>query len=178
MYDDWYERSVGADCLYEGYIMKSTGEKFSKHEREWLDAAVQLTTWDTQSGAELWHSSTDWEAGNRIGVRIFPVTRSVYLRALEQRLLGGTKEQLLALLQKVGDQIDEPHGADARLLRKIDELLAAGRKLGKRELAERTWKALSAAKTPEDYLVVASRMVTRQWRGRVLVRTDDGTSLS
>jgi hypothetical protein len=47
MYDDWYERSLGADVPYEGYIMKSTGESFSKRELQWLDASVKLVKVET-----------------------------------------------------------------------------------------------------------------------------------
>ena len=74
LHDDWYGRSVGASSYYEGYIMKSTGESFSKTEGEWLDAAVRQTTWQAP---EFWQSVTIRESRNRILVALVPLTREV-----------------------------------------------------------------------------------------------------
>lgn len=71
VYDDWYERSVGADSAYEGYIMKSTGEAFTKREYEWMEASVEGEA--EKSGEEGWLSETIHESPNRIFVRIFPI---------------------------------------------------------------------------------------------------------
>ena len=155
LYDDWYERSVGASSSYQGYIMKSTGEDFSNTEEEWLDAAVQQTTWQDP---EFWQSVTYRESCNRILVAIVPVTREDYVESLEFAFWRGTKLQVVALLRYLRQTFDDP-----RTTREIDRLLLRARTSRKREFRADAWRLLVATESAPEYLVETDRVVTTEW---------------
>ena len=155
LHDDWYGRSVGASSYYEGYIMKSTGESFSKTEGEWLDAAVRQTTWQAP---EFWQSVTIRESRNRILVALVPLTREDYVESLEPAFQRGTKLQVAALLRYLRQRFDDP-----RATQEIDRLLLRARTSRKLEFMADAWSLLVATKNAPEYLVETDRVVTTEW---------------
>ncbi|MGO8750020.1 MAG: hypothetical protein ACLQNE_29080 [Thermoguttaceae bacterium] len=159
-YDDWYERSVGADMSYEGYIMKSTGEKFSETEAQWLDLAVCEATW--QDPDEFWYSGTERVTANRIWVHIYPVERSDYANAVKEALWQGETSQVVALLEElrcVASELDE----DPSVLRRIERLFAGIAEIEAHDLRAKTWRFLASRHTSANYLVAASRAIAMRW---------------
>jgi hypothetical protein len=156
LYDDWYERSVGAMTNFDGYIMKSTGENFSKLEAEWLDASVRT---NTRTSCEFWRTGIDQETPNRIAIWITELERVHYLSEVEDGLWRGTKSQLIALLRHLRDECSE-HSRETRL---IERLLANASTTKKADLLADFWKMLQSEKTAEVYAVTTDTIVDSNW---------------
>ena len=161
-YDDWYERSVGADMFYKGHIMKSTGEKFSEIEADWLDSAVRETTWQDPD-LDFWHSETQRATANRIMVYIYPVTRSDYTSSIKESLWRGEKPQVVALLEELrcvaSEQDEEPS-----VRKRIERLFVGIAKIEADDLCAKTWRFLASRHTPADYLIATNRVIETRWK--------------
>ena len=97
LYDDWYERSVGADTSWSGFIMKSTGEDFTANEWRWLDSAVQNTAWSEP----FWRATTTPATRNRIHVYIYPLERHEFIECLVDYLRRVPQRRLVQLLRAI-----------------------------------------------------------------------------
>lgn len=157
LYDNWYERSVGAMANYDGYIMKSTGENFSKLEADWLDASVQSNAWESSN---FWRTGTHQEPPNRVNVWITELERVYYLVEIEDGLWSGTKAQLIGLLKHLRDEFSE-HPRETRM---IERMLEKSRTAKKSELLADFWKMLQSEKTAEVYVVMTDDIVASSWK--------------
>lgn len=157
LYDDWYERSVGGMCNFDGYLMKSTGENFSELEVQWLDASVRN---NTRTSCEFWRTGTHQEDPNRVNVWITELERPYYLDGIEDGLRSGTKAQLISLLKHLRDECTE-HPREARM---IERMLAKSKAAKKAELLAEFWKMLQSEKTAEVYAVTTDTIVASNWR--------------
>lgn len=157
LYDDWYERSVGGMCNFDGCIMKSTGENFSKLEAEWLDTSVRNNTW---TSCEFWRTGTNQEEPNRIDIWITELERVDYLSEFEDGLWRGTKAQLIGLLRYLRDECSE-HARETRLL---ERLLANATTTKKAALLAAFWKMLRSEKTAEVYAVITDDIMASNWK--------------
>ena len=80
--DDWYERSIGG--LFTGgtyLLMKSTGERFTRTELEWLTKAIQSNL-DSEAWEELWGLRCEYFKPNRIWIKIYMLDRDDYLEGV------------------------------------------------------------------------------------------------
>lgn len=157
LYDDWYERSVGAMMSYSGCIMKSTGENFSNLEVEWLDASVRRNAWES---SVFWRTGTHLEAANRIEIWIVELDRAEYLDDVEDGLRRGTKSQLVALLSYLRDECSH-HPRETRML---NRMVSKSKTTKKSDLLGGFWKMLRSEKTAEVYAVLTDGIVTSNWR--------------
>jgi hypothetical protein len=157
LYDDWYERSCGAMMNFSGYIMKSTGENFSKLEAEWLDASVRRNAWEDSA---FWRTGSYPETANRIDVWIVELDRPEYLDGIGDGLWRGTKAQLIALLRYLRDECNH-HDRETSM---IERMLSKSKTTKKSDLLAGFWKMLRSDKTAEVYAVLTDDIVTSDWR--------------
>src|SRR5665213_124853 len=83
IYDDWYERSIGASFFTCGsmLLLKSTGEDFSEREFEWLERGIH---WNLASNGpdELYGVECEALSPSRIWVKIYIIERQAYVEGV------------------------------------------------------------------------------------------------